>query len=174
MALVVETGAGLPDAESYASVSDADAYQAARGVTLWTSLTTVEREEALRRATEMMVGLYRLRWAGYRMTDTQALDWPRYGVRRPDGPGGLGGYEGQYQTDTVPMEVRNACCALAFKAAQGDLAPDLGPQKIRTKVGPIETEYAPGVGRTTFFRSVELMLAPLLKSSGNTVRVTRA
>lgn len=174
MALIVETGQGGADSEAYASVADADAYHAARGATLWAPLLDAEKEQALRRATEFMTELYRLRWAGYRMSETQALDWPRYDVPRRDTGSGYGGLRGVYPTDTVPAEVRNACCALAFKAAQGDLAPDLGPQKQSVTVGPITTTYATGTRQSTFHRSIELMLAPLLKSSGANMRVSRA
>ena len=84
MSLIVEDGTGRADAESYASVSVADAYHTARGNTAWAALaTTALKEAALRKATDYLGQTYGLRWKGYRMTTTQALDWPRELVCRP-------------------------------------------------------------------------------------------
>lgn len=50
MTIEVETGSGSATSESYASTSDVDTYQSNRGVTLWATLSTAEKEQALRRA----------------------------------------------------------------------------------------------------------------------------
>ena len=42
MSIIPETGAGLPDAESYASVAAADARCASLGLIAWTGLREVE------------------------------------------------------------------------------------------------------------------------------------
>ena len=78
--LIVEDGTAKPDAESYISAADASTYHAARGNTDWAALTTLAKERALRRATDYMLQVYSLQWAGVRHTTTQALDWPRDGV----------------------------------------------------------------------------------------------
>ena len=166
MTLIVEDGTGRSDAESYASVDFTDAYHLARGNTLWATLNATEKEQALRRATEFMGESYRLRWAGYRTTDAQALDWPRYEVPRKDGPGGYASCPSYYDSQSVPDEVTRACAALAFKAAGGDLAPDLGQAVKRKKVGPIEIEYADYSPQTKRYRSIDMILAPLMKGSG--------
>ena len=44
MALETETGTGSATAESFCSVADADTYHAARGTTLWATLTTACHE----------------------------------------------------------------------------------------------------------------------------------
>lgn len=44
MALEVEDGSGKANADSYISVADADAYFAARGITLWATMQEVEKE----------------------------------------------------------------------------------------------------------------------------------
>lgn len=150
-------------AESYCSVAAADAYHAARGNTLWAPLTTAEKEQALRRATDYMA-VYASRWKGTRTNSTQALDWPRYGVV-------ANGYD--LASDVVPVPVANACAELAFRGAKGDLAPDLGAQKQSVKVGPIETTYAAGARQTTKFQAVDNMLAPYTGMAGM-VRLVRA
>ena len=66
MALIVEDGTGLETAESYASVAQADARLAALGMTNWATLTTTEKEQALRRATVAMVQFFGGRWKGAR------------------------------------------------------------------------------------------------------------
>ncbi len=117
MALITEDGSGKADAESFASVADADAWHAARGNAAWAALTAGEKEINLRKATDYMQQSYRSAWAGQRVTSTQALDWPRYDVPLKDLPGSY------YPSDTVPAEVRNACIMLALKAStilQGD------------------------------------------------------
>ncbi len=172
MALTVETGAALSNADSYCSVADALAWHAARGITTWATITTAEQEQALRRATSYMVEVYRMRWAGLRKTDTQALDWPRYDVPRPDVHGTVYGFS-YYSDDVVPTEVRNACAELALRAAAGDLAPDVGRVTTREKVGPLEVEYAPGVPWVRY-RAIDNLLAPFLTTSaGASTMLTR-
>lgn len=163
MTLIVETGSGASDAESYASVSDADTRHAALGRTLWATLSTNEKEQALRRATEYMLQAYRGKWKGGRTLSTQALDWPRYGVC-------VDGFA--VSSSTVPAEVVKACCELAFKAAFGDLLEDQGPQVVAEKVGPIEVQYQAGGRQAIKYASVDAMLAALTGGAG--IRVVRA
>ncbi len=178
MAIIVEDGTAKVDAESYATVEQVDTYQSTRGVTLWATLSTNEKEQALRRATSYMSQAYRLRWQGCRATTTQALDWPRDLVPRVDYYAGAGfGYGSDlnfYAADTVPTEVVQACCIAAFKAAFGDLAPDIEPLAIREKVGPIEVERAPGSLRVVRYQALDNILAPLIKHGGGSLMVMRA
>jgi hypothetical protein len=174
MALEVEDGTGKADAESYISVADASAYHEARGNTAWAGLASdTEREQMLRRATDFMTATYRERWAGYRVSTTQALDWPRYEVPIKDVTVG-GQFPAYYASDEVPVAVQRACAELALRAIDGDLAPDLDAPVIREKVGPIETEYAVGARQSTVFRAIEGMLAPFFATSGGMLKVSRA
>jgi hypothetical protein len=176
MALIVETGTGLADAESYATLAQADDYHAARGITLWATMSEAEREQALRRATDYMVQAYRTRWAGVRKTDTQALDWPRYDVPRRDGPGALLYGPSFYPSDAVPVEVRNACAELAYRGAAGPLMADKTRSNYvtREKVDVIEVEYAAWAPTSESYRAVEALLSPMLTTSGASVRLVRA
>ena len=158
MALIVEDGTGRSDAESYASVAQADARLAALGMTTWASNTvTLEREQALRRATEYMEQRYRSQWKGTKLLRAQALSWPRYGAQAD-------GYS--IDSTVVPTDIVNACIDLAFKAAQGDLNADVTRTVIREKVGPLETEYAPHGPQSTQYRSIDMALAPYLGGGG--------
>lgn len=165
MSLIVEDGTGLSTAESYVSVADADTRLAALGQTNWATLTATEKEQSLRRASQYMLQAYRSRWKGERIGTTQALDWPRFGVY-------VDGYV--IASDTVPAGIANTCADLALKAAAGDLNADLTQAVIREKVGPLETEYAPGSTATKRYRSIDMALAPYLKTGAlNAALVTR-
>jgi hypothetical protein len=167
MTLIVEAGMGLPDAESYASVAQADAYHAKRLNTAWAALAEPTKESLLIKATEYMVGQYRERWKGRRRTSTQALDWPRYDVEMDDVEAYLG-------ADIVPVEVQNACAVLALQANSGDLAPAL-KRAIKEKViGPIKTVYADGAPEFVRYRAVDQLLKPFLCGSGLTGRMVRS
>lgn len=165
MTLTVEDGSGLVTAESYASVADADTRLAALGMSNWTDLGAEEKEQALRRATGYMVQTYRGRWIGVRATADQALDWPRYG-------GVVEGYT--VASDAVPVTVANACIDLAFKAAAGDLAPDIERAIIRDKTGPLETEWSPYASQVTRYRAIDNALSPYLAGGGAMARLVRA
>lgn len=166
MALIVEDGTAKTDAESYISVADASAYLSNRGYSGFTGLASdTDREEALRKATDYMVQVYRLRWDGVRKTSTQALDWPRSFVKRPDFEySGLNGYtviggDYYYPSDEVPAEVANACALLAEKSVAGDLSPDIERLTKREKVDVLEVEYADNAPAYTQYRAIDNMLA---------------
>ena len=169
--LITETGAGLADAESYASVAAADARCASLGLTAWAVLDEGAKEIALRRATQFMA-TYRTRWAGRRVHQQQALDWPRYNVA-------VDGFV--LPSTSVPLDVVNACIDLAVRAGRGeDLLPDLdtGSNAIKKdKTGPLETEYFQNTtDARERFVAVDALLAPYFGSAGggNLIKVTRA
>ncbi|WP_312435402.1 DnaT-like ssDNA-binding protein [Janthinobacterium sp.] len=169
--LVIETGAGLADAESYASVAAADARCTSLGLTAWAALAETDKEIALRKAV-LFMATYRTRWAGLRVYQRQALDWPRYNVV-------VDGFI--VPSTTVPLDVVNACIDLAVRAGSGeDLLPDLdtGSNAIKKdKTGPLETEYFQNTtDARERFVAVDALLAPYFGSAGggNSMRVTRA
>jgi len=171
MTLTVEDGTGLVDAESFVSVANADTYHSNRGNTTWATLTTAQKEEDLRRATDYMEQVYRSRWAGIRKTTTQALSWPRYDVPLED----VGYGYAYYDSDSVPQIVKNACAELALKAAAGELAPDIEQRVKREKVDSLEVEYADYGSQYTQYRAIDNMLLPVLSSVGGAFRkVVRA
>lgn len=173
MALVVETGAGLANAESYVSVADATTYHANRGNAAWAALATdTIREQLLRKATDYMLAVYRPRWAGYRNTTTQALDWPRSEVAMRDGPG-MGITVSYYANDAVPAAVANACADLALKASSAALIPD-ETQAVKSKqVGSVKIEYQDYSRATRTYRAIDNLLSPLLAGGGQ-LRIVRA
>lgn len=167
MALVVEDGTGLPNAESYCSTATASTYHAARNNVAWAALDVPTQEAMLRLATDFMRQRYRLRWVGVKVTATQGLEWPRAWVALPDSPSGYRSVPAYVPMNVVPTEVQNACAELALRASTGPLSPDLGPQVVREKVGPIETQYLPASRQAMLYRAVDDMLAVYLKGLGS-------
>jgi hypothetical protein len=172
MPLVTEDGTARADAESLASVAAADAYHASRGNVSWAGAMTADKENALRRATDYMSQMYRTKWKGRRMGMVQSLDWPRYGVQLDDV--GFGRYAALVPVNTVPLQVVQACCDLAIRALSGPLAADLQRQVIAETIGPLRTEYAAGTPEYVRYRSVDLLLKPLLESGGMGIAMVRA
>ena len=159
MSFVVETGAGLSNANSYASVASADAYNSDRGYTDWAALTTGEKETALIRATDYLEATYREAWKGYRVKATQALSWPREAVVVDTF---------QIANNIVPGVVVNACIEMARKTLTYDqLIIDQQQRVVREKVDVIETEYAEFSDPAQRYPQVNRMLMPYLASSSS-------
>lgn len=182
MALIVEDGSIVQGAESYVSVDNADIYLNARGMGNWSILTVDQKEQALRRATDFMLGRYRGQWKGSKVKYEQDLDWPRVGVTPDDAQTpfslqvGYGyGYMYVIPYTSVPKEVKNACCELALRAASGPLLEDIQQRVIQETVGPITTKYDPNSPQYVQYAQVDAILKPLLGVGGGgaTVRLNR-
>lgn len=163
MALVVEDGTGLSTAESFISVADAGTRRSNLGDnTAWDALTTTQKEQALRKATEFMEQRFRNRWKGTKLLRDQALSWPRYGAE-------VDGYA--LESNYVPADIANACADLALKSLTDTLNADLTRGIVREKVGPLETEYDRYSPQSKRFVAVDQMLASYLKGSGINARL---
>jgi hypothetical protein len=85
MAVVIVATPGAANANSYLTLAEAqaiiDGFVQDADVQHWGSGNTDSRNRALFTATQR---LDRERFLGARATDTQALQWPRTGVRKPD------------------------------------------------------------------------------------------
>ena len=174
MTLIVEDGAAKSDAETYASVAQADVYCSARSITAWAALTTAKKEVALRQAGDHMLQNYRSRWMGVRYTITQAQDWPRVGVSRADGSGSYRGLVNYYATSEVPAEVVRACIELAIRASTAPLIKDLGAQIDSVSVDVVTVTYAAGAREQARYEAVDRLLAPFLTSTAYGFAVSRA
>lgn len=133
--------------ESYCTVSYADNYHANLGNAAWALLTTAQKEQSLRKATNYLEQVYT--WKGYRVSSTQVLSWPRHDVY-------VDGYS--VSSSFVPLQVQSATADLALKASNGDLSPDLTQEVKREKVGEIEVEYKDGSVQYIRYRSIDNML----------------
>lgn len=85
MAVTIDATVGSASANSYLTLAEADALVEAMvlgtDAAQWDSGNTDSRNRALTAAAQR---LDRERFLGARATDTQALQWPRTGVRKPD------------------------------------------------------------------------------------------
>jgi hypothetical protein len=85
MAVTIDATVGGANANSYLTLAAAqaivDGFVQDDDVIAWASATTDQKNRALFTATQR---LDRERFLGARSTDTQSLQWPRTGVRRPD------------------------------------------------------------------------------------------
>lgn len=170
MALIVEDGTGLSTAESYISVADADTYHSDQNNTSWASLSTPAKEANLRKATEFMIGKYRMRWLGTRMKSSvnQALDWPRaYVYTEPFLHGAIGEFPYLVPDNIVPKEVKNACAELALRASIAPLGPDLGQKVLQKTVGPITVKYDPNSSDLKRYVAITEMLRVYLKNTSS-------
>jgi len=159
MAFVVETGSGVPNANSYASVSAADGYVADRGIAGWSTLTNTLKEQALINATDYLEATYRDAWKGNRITATQSLSWPRSNVI-------VDGF--LLDANIVPLPVVYACVEMAVRAAGGEtLIADQGQRVKREKIDVIEIEYQDYSDPTQRYPFVNRMLAAYLVSSSD-------
>lgn len=169
MPLIVETGAGIPGAESYVSAADALTYHANRVNSSWAAADTATQEAKLREATAYVDGTYRRRWKGWRIE--QALEWPRYEVtisgalqRNVSSGGFIGGAYLPY--NQIPQRLKDAVCEAALRALSGPLLADLDQTVAREKVGTMETWYVAGAEVATTYPALDALLSGLLTSSG--------
>ena len=170
MALIVENGTIVAGAESYISVADADTYFTNRGNGTWAALTTQVKEQLLRKSTDYLVQVYRIKWNGYRVSAEQTLDWPRNFVIREDFQAAqLNGFQMiggnyYYPNNIVPTEIKTACAEMAVKAYNGDLAPDLSRKTKREKVDSLEVEYSDYGVEYVRYRAIDNLLSPFINS----------
>lgn len=153
MALIIEDGTGLPDADSYVSAVDCTTYHARRGNAKWGAATEADQEAALIRAVQYLDAHYL--WKGTKLVSDQGLAWPR------DAAG-------------VPRQVRDAQCELALRALSGPLVRDSDGRVVTAKtIGPIKTEYGlTGSGQT--YGIIDAMLRDLVRPAGSgTIRLRR-
>ena len=180
--------AGDAAAESYASVSEADAYFTKRGATAWTG-SDATKEAALRLGTQFLDNAYRSKWVGLTATQTQALAWPRVDGSR-GGQGRSFGYGytfplydingWQIDSTTVPAQVKYAAMEAALLALSGTaLEPTLARggqiKSIDKSVGPLRKAivYADGAPVRDVYTVIDGYLRGLVQAAGN-VQLVRA
>ena len=165
MALVVENGTGLPNADSYVAVADVSAYLASFKTsaeqTAWSSATTDSKERACRLAAVYLDGTYGGVLPGVRLKQGQTRLWPREEAYD------LEGYK--LEDYTVPASWLDANKEIALRFVQGDnpLA-DVTESAVvaseTSSVGPISTSvtYLGGKSSVKKYAVVNKLLAPLI------------
>ncbi|MAF43763.1 MAG: hypothetical protein CMI54_06315 [Parcubacteria group bacterium] len=165
MALIIEDGTIVADANSFIDLAYARAFAEARGVTL--SADDVILEVSVIKAMDYIIE-FEPNLKGDRLGTVQELMYPRENVL----------YFGEYLDDGVmPKELLNAQAQAVMDIAAGtDPTPNgTTGHVIKNKVGPIEQEFSdkgsPSV--KPILRKVEVMLAPLLKNTAGGGITTR-
>ena len=147
MSLIIESGNGDSNSESYVDESYVDAYFLKRGLTQWASLTN--REQLIIRAMDYIENNYT--YQGTKLVSTQSLQFPRL-----------------INGETVyPIALKNAVCELALKSNEEDLLADTDKTTIREKVGTLEVEYDPNQDNIKSYNYVNKLLAPYLVSTSS-------
>lgn len=168
MALIVEDGSVVTDANSYVTRAEIITYAAARGVVIADDDTT----DILAIAATDYLESFRAQYKGAEvLPGLQPLAWPRDGV-----------VAGFYivGNDTVPQSIKTAQIILAIEASKGTILlpttkPTTGTVLVRQKLGPLEKQFAV-TGDSSVALKVPLassMILPFLRSGGPT-RTVRA
>ena len=105
--MVVESGEGLVDSDSYVSVEFADDYFSARGIAGWSDLEVESKEQALVRATDYIDNIFQ--WHGKQAKPEQALRFPRTNLRD---------FEGN-EVSGIPVRLKQAVCDAAVMISGG-------------------------------------------------------
>ncbi|WP_312268056.1 DnaT-like ssDNA-binding protein [Pseudescherichia sp.] len=156
------TDPASPEFDSYASVSDLQAFATARGYEV--PADAAECENLLVQAMDYLAGID---WRGYRTDPAQPQAWPRRGVTA-DGV--------SLPDTTIPRQLVQAQCRLAIEAQEIELMPsfDAGGEVVQESVsGAVSVTYAQGSSRSAAsFPWLNNMLRGLVGSS-NQVRLVR-
>lgn len=176
MALTVEDGTGLANADSYISLADAETYITTfepEGKSDWDALPgDPEKEVALRQGAAWLDQNFELSWKGFRIKSGMSLDWPRREVVDPDGY--------LLSSTEVPDLVKDAQVEAALLFAGGTvLTPaqesEAAIESERKELGPLKTakKY---LGAKTFGTKstpkIDGILAGLLKGGVITGPIT--
>jgi len=133
MRLIIETGQGLPDANTYIEEMDIEKYLPSTVLTNWNELSEDEKIDRL-----MLASLFidiSFNWKGQQKTLDQGLSWPRTCVY----------FQGHViPDDYIPRQIKRACVmaiSLIMEFGIG-VFQDTGEVQVKKeKLGPIETEY---------------------------------
>ena len=167
--VIKETGVGLANANSYASVEDGNAYHAGHlYATAWTSATTDKKTAALVMATRLIDVEYH--FSGFRVVATQSLQWPRRQCRIPD-------EEDELPENLVPKAIVHATCELARELIITDrTAAPPGEGLSYQNVGGTQTGYNKADTRPIIPAVVQALLAKFgvpNKSKSGSVKLVR-
>lgn len=157
MALIIEDGTNVPDANSFVTRQEFIDYAALRGVTLLNDSTS---DVFLIKAMDSILPL-RNRFKGVETYDDQSLPFPRTGVY-------INNSTTPIPSDVIPRDVKQAQMVLGMASQTGvDLNPVYDPSQpfiIREKVDVIETEYANPYGNTGATTGSSMPVVPLAES----------
>lgn len=140
--VIVETGTGVTDANSYASEADVRAYAAMRGIVVPSA--TGEGDGVVDPLSPLLIlamdYLLTKQFQGEPVSSAQPLQFPRWGVSAGDWA--------EFPPTTIPPKLVQAQCQLVIEQIAGtqlsttlQSSTQTGPNVVREKVDVIETEY---------------------------------
>lgn len=132
MALIVIADVGAEDANSYATLAEAELYfEQHLYVTKWTEATTEQKNIALVQATRILDREHD--WIGTIADVEQALGWPRVDVTDP---------EGRSLADLIPPDIKTATYEMALSLLQDNREAEADTQGIsRMKIDVLEFQF---------------------------------
>ena len=165
MALIVEDGTIVANANSYNTVAEIRAYAVARGSTL--PVADEDVEVLAIQATDYLESFYK-KYQGYR-TDpaNQVLQFPRTGVVLYD--------DYEVGSNEIPTLLKNAHAQATIEAYESDLMPNHTQGVKKEKVDVLEVEYLDGSSDSVGLPKVDALIEPLFNPSATfSVRTRRA
>lgn len=168
LTLIQETGTGSSLSNSYTDRTFADAFLERNiWADAWTAATTASRDAALVWATQLLDDS--VVWLGQRVSETQALGWPRYQVWDRDGYA--------IASNVVPVAVQRATAELARLLLIADRTAEAETVAYRElEAGPLRIVFDEGQQqRPVITAGVLAMLHGLIEpgTGGGTVRFAR-
>ncbi len=165
----IDSTVGGASSNSYATVSDADTYFNERvGGTEWAG-STDQKERALITATRR---LDQESYEGLKVSEGQALKWPRYWADNEDGT--------EYAENAIPTIVKYACyeLALQYEIDRGDSKTpllDTGLEEYtEAEVGSLKMTRNRSFSAGQLPATVQRLLRPVITTAGNSRRVGAA
>jgi hypothetical protein len=149
MAIIVEDGSIVTDANSYITELELTTYATARGITL------VGNTEQL--IIKAMDYIEILDFAGTKTLKAQSLQWPRLNVL-------VDGFS--IGVDEIPKELITGVIKTCLKIDEGfEMLPDFEQAIKREKVdGAVEVEYQDGTSAEPYYSEINTALSKLLDS----------
>ena len=181
LTLIKEDGTGRPDANSYADVTDGDAYHDGHlYASAWTAATADRKAAALVMASRLMDAEFQFN--GTRTNALQGLQWPRARCPDPDNVqvpfSALLPMPSDYvRYDSVPKAVLQAACELARELLIADrTAAPAGEGLKYQNIGGNQTGYDKTDTRPIIPAVVQALLAKfasLIKAKSGAVKLLR-
>lgn len=166
--MALDATIGGADSNSYATVLQADAYFASRyHVSFWATLTDADKEKLLITNTALLD--WYIQWNGLKISDEQALAWPRSGVYSELG--------NEYAADVVPKPVITALFEMIISGFEEDRTSDSGLEGLSMlKVSSLQmqvTDKFANPPRKTIPDKIYKILGHLCEHSRGVVWLTR-
>lgn len=164
MAIIVEDGSDVANANSWVSRAEAIAFAAARGVTLADSTAT---DILIIKAMDYLESM-RPQYVGTRTYDDQTLSFPRTGLTID----GLA-----FADDEIPPQLKSAEMLLVIYGSRGiDFLPSVSDKfVVEEQVGPLRTKYSESIntGTSPIMPMIDAYLEQLLTFGGAQLQLVR-